>query len=381
MASGVSVGAAGRWWVVTASAGVALLLGGASFLLAGRGWSPHIVPREVAAAPLAATGASLRPLDYAAARRIYTLEKSALLRYDPVAHVLLKPNRRREFAWEEHPAGKVHTRTNNLGFNEDAPTAPEKSGLRILVAGDSHTAGVVDNSESFCSVAERELQRLLGRTDVEVLNAGVPFTSPTCYAAVLERYLELEPDVFVAVLFVGNDFCEETHIGSFTGRWSMPEVDPRYVATAREVVQRWEGPFSQGLNQAYRWKSFPDEAERALDAVRDSYRAMQALCDERGIAFLAALLPTKMDVDEDDRSTWRAACDALGLAEPDVGRALELGRRLLAESEAEGIESLDPTDAMVRSEEVLYWRKDYHLSLDGHALFGGLLARTLAPRL
>ena len=316
-------------------------------------------------------------LDEAAARRHFSIEGRPALRYDPLAYLVPAPDHSVNFRWEEHPDGRFVKRSNNLGFFEDEPTAIEKHGLRVLVAGDSHTSGLVNNAESFCNVAERELQRSLGRPDVEVLNAGVGYTSPTCYLGMLEKHLALDPDVFVAALFTGNDFCDEVFIGYESKRWPRPEPGAEYYARAAVAHERFRGPFWQGLNQAYRWKAFPAEPELALDSALTAYRAMKSLCDQRGIAFLAVLLPTKMDVDEDDRENLRAALDSLGLDERDLTSNLAAGRRFLEGARAAGIACLDPTEEMARSPEILYWKKDYHIAVRGHALLGGLLVRAL----
>jgi hypothetical protein len=375
-----------RALLAVASAVTALLVGALWLRFAGRRESPRPAPLPVPAgtaaaapAPRAAPAAqAVSVIDEALIRSLVPEQVFQSHRFDPVAYLLPKPDRTSTFSWAEHPEGKVTIRTNNLGFHRDEPTELEKRGLRVVVAGDSHTeALVVNNSESFCTVAQRELRRLLGREDVEVLNAGVGNTSPTYYLGVLRKYLELDPDVFVAVLYAGNDFSDEAYLGHRLGRWQMATPGQDYRERSWKVAERFGGPFHQGLNQIYRWSVFPDEVRLGLEAALESYRAMKLLCDERGIGLLAVLLPTKIDVDEDDRETWRAALTELGLGEPDVALTPEVGRRFLDGARGAGIACLDPTEAMKRSEQVLYWRKDYHLSVVGNELLGSLIARSL----
>jgi hypothetical protein len=218
---------------------------------------------------------------------------------------------------------------------------------------------------------------MLGREDVEVLNAGVGYTSPTCYLGMLKKRLDLQPDVFVTVVFAGNDFLDETNLGYQAGLWPSPETPPDYYERAKAVQQHASGPFWQGLNQAYRWKHLPGEEERPLALAHENFAEIERLCAEHGIALLCVLLPTKMDVDEDDRETWLSAAAELGLDERDVGLDLAIGRRLLDTLRSEGVACLDPTDEMLRSREMLYWKADYHLAVVGHALLGRLLAREL----
>jgi hypothetical protein len=183
--------------------------------------------------------------------------------------------------------------------------------------------------------------------------------------------------VFVAVLFAGNDFWDDLAVRYWLDGWSAPHGDDGYVARLAAAAERWPGPVSQGLNQAYRWKHFAGEAERALEAVLGSYLAMRDLCAARGIAFLAVALPAKIDVDEDDRETIEAARTALGLGPEDVAVNRELGRRFVEAVRAAGIRCLDPFEVMTESKAKLYWQRDHHLSQAGHALVADLLAREL----
>ena len=97
--------------------------------------------------------------------------------YDLVAYLLPGPNHERTWTWPEHPAGRLTRRTNNLGFQEDHVTEREKRGVRILVAGDSHTAGLVANRESFANLVESRLGDEPDWQGLEVINAGVAYTA------------------------------------------------------------------------------------------------------------------------------------------------------------------------------------------------------------
>ena len=372
-----------RWAIAALSTAVALVLGVAlvARLRARGGGAPAATAETSGLRAPAPPVSGEHPLDEATVRALFGLDHRTEYRYDPVAHILPVANRRRRFPWDEHPLGRVLCRSNNLGFAEDRPTEVEKHGLRVLVSGDSHTQGVVDNAESFCHVAERELQQRLARADVEVLNAGVGLTGPTCYLGVLQRYLELRPDAFVAVLYAGNDFVEEIALALATGRLPSPVVPAGYYETGERVHAEFEGPFSQGLNQAFRWHTFPDEVEFSLQAACAAYREMKSVCDAHGIRMLAVILPTKMDVEEDDHERWQAASAALQLEPGDVIRELEVARRFAECVRAAGLPCLDPTEDLRRADEVLYWRRDYHLGVRGHALLGSLLARELEPLL
>ncbi len=322
-------------------------------------------------------------LDESSASFLFDLPRiGGQFRYDPVAHLLFRPGIEQVVLWPEHPAGRFVVRTNELGLREDEPTAREKRGARILVAGDSHTAGLVSNPETFANRLEARLRARPGRADVEVLNAGVSFTGPHCYLGILEKFLDLQPDVFVAVLFTGNDFHDDLRVRYLLDGWSPPLGDEAYVERLLAAQKSWSGPVSQGFNQAYRWKHFPWEPEPALEAVIDSFLAMHARCAEERITFLAVVLPTKMDVEpEDDAEVQESVRAGLGLAPEDLAVDRGLAERFVAAMRAAGVRCLDPLEEMRAAAHPLYWRMDYHLSLQGHELLAELLERELASEL
>ena len=130
-------------------------------------------------------------LDETAARALFASLSKPRFQYDPVAWVVLKPDSGNDLVpWPEHPSGHIQLHSNNMGFREDAPTQVEKHGYRVLVTGDSHTDGAVNNAESYANVLEALLNQSLdpsGATQpVEVINAGVGGTGPHNYLAMLQ---------------------------------------------------------------------------------------------------------------------------------------------------------------------------------------------------
>ena len=126
--------------------------------------------------------------------------------YDPIAVLIPRPNDQWSFEWPEALPGKsIRRRTNSRGFGRDSETSIAKSGFRVLVSGDSHTEGVVSNEDSFPNLLERALNENTTQ-GAEVLNAGVGYAGPHCYLGALRKNLDLQPDVFIATVFAGNDF-------------------------------------------------------------------------------------------------------------------------------------------------------------------------------
>jgi hypothetical protein len=117
-------------------------------------------------------------------------EQSDYYMSDLVIGHIHRPNVQREVTWDEHPEGRVIMRTNNLGFREDTDTDVKKRDdtVRILVTGDSHIDGVVDNSESFPNRLEALLNSSgLGPT-FEVINGGTGYYGPQHYSRFIEKY-------------------------------------------------------------------------------------------------------------------------------------------------------------------------------------------------
>lgn len=356
-----------RKWIV---AGLSALLALVVVKLVGL---PGAAPHRAAAPTEGGGTASTGVVDEALVRDQWGQMKG--YRYDPLALLMREPDTKQRWKLPEYPGGVFLQVTNDRGFREDQPTPQEFGGARVVVSGDSHTDGMVENPRSFANVAEAELTRALGEP-VDVINAGVGSTSPRCYLGMLRKCLELGPDVFVAVLFTGNDFVDDLALAYRLGT-RRKVACPQLPKELLEQVGKEFGGFFQGLHQAYRFRSCPEEADIALTVVLESVFAMDELCRREGIDFLLVLLPSKTDVEDDDREAFLAACRRLGLEESDAALDLQLGRKVLEAARERGIECLDPTDAMRASQVPLYWKGDHHLAIAGHALLGSLLSERL----
>jgi len=298
--------------------------------------------------------------------------------YDPVAIVRPFPDQRFTLRVPEHPDGRVVVATNNFGMRRDEPTAVEASGPRVLVLGDSQTYGIVHNDETFAAVLGGRLSKRLGEP-CEVLDAGVAGTGPYEYVGSLEKFAELEPDVVVAVLYTGNDFSNALRFADFySKRRPTPEPDGVHDRLVR-ARGRWRQDLAQGGTQAYGFLHRPGDDDVAVAAVIDRFLAMARLCAGRGFAFVAVVLPTKFDVDlTDARDTFASILGALDMTEDDYALNRRMGLAVAARLEAEGIPVVDPWDAFRRADDPLYWRKDHHLNIAGHALLAELLEPTVA---
>ena len=312
-------------------------------------------------------------LDETAARALFPAIRDGdnrRARFDPVTLLALQPDQSRAQDHSEHPNGEWMMRTNNRGFREDTPTVVEKGEdtYRILVAGDSHTEGLVDNRESFPNVLERRLAEEIPGRSFDVVNAGVATMGPYNYLQVLKKNLDLAPDLFVAAFFVGNDFNDAVTIQSFLDR----RKHGPWTADARKRLQaaakKWPAQMAQGAYQAFRFHHHPEETKIGLESSVRWFDEIRDLCKSCRIGFLAVIIPIKYDVDlRDDRPTYRQFLSSLDLTGAELALNRRLGQRFVRMLGESGIDVLDPTEAMRECDDVLYWREDYHINVLGHA--------------
>jgi hypothetical protein len=322
-------------------------------------------------------------LDAARAAEIFpALARGEPYSFDPRAILLPVPSTERVWPWPEHPEGEIRRRTNARGLQDlEETSAAKRTAGRVLVCGDSHVEGVVKTEDNLAHVLERLLLARDGPESWEVLNAGCAYTGPRSHTGVLEHHAELDPDVLVSICFVGNDFWDDLLIEYEQSGWGAPRGSAAYRDRLESAAEAHSGAVYQGFNQAYRFAHFPGERERALQSVRASYAELRSACDARGVALAVAILPTKMAADRgDDAEVLAAIARTLALEPEELGTGERLGAdlaRALREAGTTVIELLEPMSA---SREVLYWRRDYHLSTSGHALVAELLL-DVVPRL
>ncbi|HZM00376.1 MAG TPA: SGNH/GDSL hydrolase family protein [Planctomycetota bacterium] len=324
-------------------------------------------------------------MDETAAKAFFAplIGRPSRFQYDPVAWVVLKPDTGKAFSdWPEHPSGHIQHLTNNLGFRENEPTTVEKRGYRILVTGDSHTEGAVMNAESYANVLEARFNQALdpsGATrPVEVINAGVGGTGPHNYLAMLQRHLELKPDLVIAGLFVGNDFMNALMHSDFITKRKAKGRDKEYKARLDATIEAYPDLPQQGYNQPYLFKYCRGDDELALERTVEVYEGLAGFCADHGIRFLALVIPCKADVDgDDDAERIRGLLEMLELSPEEWAVNRRLSDEFVRRLREQGIDCLDPTQAMIDEPEPLYWKKDHHLSTTGHAVVAGLLFRHL----
>ena len=309
--------------------------------------------------------------------RDFLIDEANYYLADSVAGHLHRPHAMIEFAWSEHPKGRIAFQTNNLGFREDRDTDMRKAGnsVRILVTGDSHTDGVVYNAESFPNLLEEKLNAASASTRFEVINGGVGYYTFQNYAGFLRRHLDLHPDYFIMAVYLGNDFMEGIQFA--TRRGQIPP-QPRSL---RYRLKLWRAPapmLSQAGNQIVYFDTYPGMKEKSLDIARQQISDIQNVCLENNIQLRVVLLPSKLEVEE---GAQRDAASSLGVTQVQMDINQALTRSLIDDLSRDRVLYLDLTDYLKDQKDSLFWNQDYHLNNKGHRVVAEAMFGWLGPSL
>jgi lysophospholipase L1-like esterase len=305
--------------------------------------------------------------------------QNRFLPYDPQCYFWEVSNRRGHRAFSEHPDGGWTLVTNNLGFRNLQPVRESRPQLRVLVAGDSHTAGVVPPADSFASRLAGELREATKIADVETLNGGKGGYSFYNYLGVLEKHLDLKPDVFVMVVFGGNDFVESTLLHRYFNRLPPPpRPSALWTAKVGSVIRDHPALFAQSYYQLLRFAQAPGEEDIAFAAAAAVTLGVRRLAADRGIRFVCVYLPPRSTV---ERERIRSSLDEIAriTAIDDAQQNItdKMADRYLAFLANEGIVHLDLRTDLAGHDEPLYWTLDHHLNVLGHEI----VARALASKI
>ena len=275
---------------------------------------------------------------------------------------------------------------NARGYRGRQLSLPRPRGLtRVVVIGDSIAFGLhVSDDEVFPSLLDSRPNGL------EVANLSVLGYGPDQELLVLERDgLPLEPDVVVLSFCLANDFAEAMlPVSLYDGRSPKPrfrleqgrlQLDASAVSLSplaavlqqlsdhSHVYNRAVGllphqPVAPGPHWRERYAAALRDEETALQLSRAIVDRMAALCAERGIRFLVALMP--------DRFSYRT--------KPPIAE------RFASALAASGIEVLDLSERF-RSEGLRLTEVALdgtgHLSPEGHRRVSEALeAAILGPR-
>jgi len=294
-----------------------------------------------------------------------------------------RPNYDSRRRFKEHPRGSWQVELNDMGFRKAVDVRRTKPDLRILVAGDSHTAGIVPSEEQFANLLESKLAVLAPELTIEGLNGGKGGFHFYNYVGTLEKFLHLEPDVFVMTVFGGNDFAGSVSTFRYFNRMAPSSAPPKAERQLlQELGEKASGLVAQDLNQLvlFRWQ--PESAKIAATAARQALTTIDGICREQGIEFLVVYIPPCSDVQpEHIKKRIDNAVRLFDLTPDELAITSRLADGFLAFAEASEIRCIDMRPIFETSEEPCYWLSDLHINTLGHRLIADELQKALRPRL
>ncbi len=293
-------------------------------------------------------------------------EKNNYIVKDDTAGHTHKPHAKIEYNWPEHKGGKIILKTNNFGFRQDVDTIINvtKGVIRILITGDSHIDGAVNNDESFPYLLEGKLNSSNQPAKFEILNGGVGYYGLDHYFLFLHKYLFLKPDIYIVVIYTGNDFLDTARI--IEAKDGVNKRPKGYNNTLRNCT--WsDAAISQVMNQIFYFKAFPEMKEKTIKRALGLILKIRNYCKIHKIDFIVLLLPTKADVEwQSDRNIMEKTKNCLCLNELDLNINRELTRILIKGISENNINFIDLYQDMKNQDADFYWKKDYHLNVHGH---------------
>lgn len=277
---------------------------------------------------------------------------------------------------------------NSKGFKDVEFAEAKAPGVyRIVGIGDSFVFGVVPYRYNFLTVLEEILQT--PSRPVEVINMGIPDTSPNDYLSMLvNEGVKLNPDLVLLCLFIGNDFEAkrslrfESYLVSFI----------RFLVTAR---QHWEGLIRHGKavyqdqqpnlseekylelekRRSAIFKKHNDKFRQSLKRNLEYLVQIRDICLYRNSALLIVVIPDELQINGDLRRQVIAG-QSLPAEEWDFTLPNTLLSRELRQL---GIAYLDLLEVFLRRSATteLYRPRDSHWNIAGNHVAAEAIAEHL----
>lgn len=335
-------------------------------------------PREPASADVPAEGRSSYVLEPKTVDALFWRSESTEV-HDPWTYYRHRPGMRLRVPWPEHPAGGWDYVTNAQGLREDHDVDLAADVPRIVVLGDSHADGFCDNRDAFANLLEADLRRRCGADDLEVVNAANGGFGPYQVLGAIEKYGAARPRAFVVALFPGNDFLDVRHPSAwFEGR----AVEGATEAEGQELERGFaisSALMTQGLQSVLLARHHPEEHERLVPIVAGLVREMRDAAARADARLLVLAIPSPLDVPGavEPEVAGRVRGE-LGLSEEELAANVRATEALARELRPHGIEVRDLRPALAASGRPCFWRKDFHLDLDGHRVVAAVLSELLS---
>ncbi len=290
---------------------------------------------------------------------------------DKIAGHFHIPSASREFDWPEHPNGKIEMKTNNIGCRNDQDSEIKKQGnlKRIVITGDSHTDGVLNNSESVAAHLKVFLSKDHPDLEFEVLNAGNGYYGPQNYLGIYKKFLPYKPDLYIVIVYTGNDYLDGLRIEAENNRMENPERPHGYYDKLWEIDGLYSGFTGQYLNQLKFFDTYPLYVDTALTIMKDNLSKINKLCLENNSEFLVLLLPSKIDTEaKTDQKRIDEVFNIMGFTNSHIETNRAVSIELAEWLTQQNIQYIDLYDSFLQTNEELFWKADYHVNHHGHYL-------------
>lgn len=304
--------------------------------------------------------------------RLYASVRIGDMAYHPVLHFGRRPNQDQRYKWPEHPRGFWRVQTNSEGLRMDAERGP---GPYLVIAGDSHMEGACSNAESAAGLMQAALEA--ERPDLQVVNMACGGYSFPQYLASVEYLCKDRPgervdpkrpvpiEALVVVVYGGNDFTEGLRLAHHWNQTFRPAGWGHYTSALDPWRTTHSHAIAQGVDSMLYFRQSPSERDYALQNGLETLQELERHAERRGFRLLVAYLPSPFEVElAAHTESLQPMLDDLQIGPAEVDAMRTLADRLLSQSSALGIETLDlrPT---LQAGGPYYWDTDLHLNLDG----------------
>jgi hypothetical protein len=317
------------------------------------------------------------PIDREAAETLFASLSYGQFEYDPLLYFRFEPGIDRRRGFMEHPDGGFEIRTNSLGMRDDEVRA-EKPELRILLAGDSQAQGVCANSETIASKLENRLTRAVGVGAVEVINAATGGYGPYNYLGVIERYLELDPDVFLVVIYGGNDFRDVLRLQRYFHKRPRPRSTPHDIVAMAKALGERDALMYAELWQLCYFLDNPEDVEVTVRTLGAISLEIHRVCDDNGVRPLFAYLPGPLTGQPElFADELQLVAEATGIQPAELEVTSRIADEYLALLASRELSFVDLRPAFEAADQRLFWTTDMHLNLKGNRVVAHELALEL----
>lgn len=312
------------------------------------------------------------------AAQFYATLKRKRFVFDPLLYVRSKSNQEWPAKHADHPDGGWTVKTNDRGFFGTSNVREEAPDVRIVVTGDMQTVGKCAPAESWVELLQGRLQASDPERQVEALNAAQNGYNLYNYVGAIEKYRTLKPDVFVVVVFGGNDFAGSMPLYRHFGKLEPGKTTPRDPAKLFAEDAELHGAGAQEMAQILHFANNPEDVDRAKDLLVSMTAQVVIECRKRKITPFFVYLPPSLR--GQPKFTQELATHALEVAKMPE-RALEVSGEI-ADSwiqfmRQNKIGHIDMRGIFRGFKAPLYWTSDQHLNLEGHKVMAQALERSI----